>query len=66
MHDVSGLKEERKKRGFNQAEMAEKMGMSAPAYCRKENGLRRFTIEELRSLKEVLSLSDKKFKSIFM
>lgn len=47
------MKECRKKMGLSQKEVAAKLGITQQAYGQKENGHRKFTIDELFKLEEI-------------
>ncbi|MGL5718812.1 MAG: helix-turn-helix transcriptional regulator [Paraclostridium sp.] len=51
------VKEYRIKNGYTQEQMADMLGIKQQSYCRKENGQRGFTVEELFILEAVLKAS---------
>lgn len=57
------LKAERVKKELNQKDVADKLGLSASAYCDKENGKRKFTVREAILLSDLLEFD---IKEIFL
>jgi len=49
----SSIKAERVRRGLTQVQVAEKLHMSKNAYSLKENGIRKFNLNEFRTLLEI-------------
>lgn len=47
------IKSLRELHDLNQEEMAQKLGISKPAYFKKENGITEFTISEAKNLAEI-------------
>lgn len=51
------VKEYRKKKGYTQKELAEKLGIKQNSYSDKENGKRGFNVKELLLLEKILDAS---------
>ncbi|MDU8964577.1 helix-turn-helix domain-containing protein [Clostridium tertium] len=62
---VENLKQIRKKSKFNQKELGEKLRISQSSYNKKENGINPFTIDEIKELRTIFSLSNKDIIEIF-
>ena len=50
------LKEARGRKGLTQIQLAEAIGLSTIGYSRKENGIRKFTEEEIKNICQVLEM----------
>lgn len=48
---------------YNQTQMAELLGIGLTAYNQKENGIREFTIEEIKKMVEIFGVT---FEEIFL
>lgn len=59
------LKGKRVESGYTQQELAEKIGISAISYTRKENGIRDFSCREAAGIAKELGLSNKDIVKIF-
>lgn len=54
------LKSERVKKELTQKQVADKLGLSPGAYCDKENGRRKFTVNEAIRLSDLLECDIRK------
>lgn len=59
------LREERAKLGLTQKEMAEAIGKSVSAYCKREVGIIDCTAREIKIIKKTLQLSPSRIDEIF-
>lgn len=57
------LKELRLSKGIKQIDMANKLKLEPTTYCQKENGSRRFTVEEAIMISDIL---ERDIKEIFL
>ena len=51
------MKEYRKRKGYTQEQVAEKLGIKQNTYSEKENGKRGFNVKELLLLEKILEAS---------
>lgn len=63
--NIDKLKEAIKESGLKKAYLAQQLGLSAPTFRSKVNGLSAMTYDEVAKLKYLLKLSDKEFHEIF-
>lgn len=59
------LAAERVRLGYNQKQLAKKMGMTPVTFSYKERGIARFTCEEIVCLSEILGLNYTQVNDIF-
>lgn len=50
------IRELRKRVGFTQVEMAEKLGVSQPQFARLENGVNEITLSQIRKIASILGV----------
>jgi len=62
---VNELKAERVRKQLTQKEMAKKLKITEATYCQKENGTRKFTLNDAKVVSSILSLSPQKICDIF-
>lgn len=65
MLDVVLLDEYFQKKNIKQYELAELMGITAPALCSKMKGVRAFSVEESIRLSQILEIKWTDYKRIF-
>ena len=51
------VREYRKLNGYNQEDLARLLSITQSAYSRKENGKRRFTMDEITKLKDIFRVT---------
>ena len=51
------IKKFRKRLGFSQEYMAQRLGITQASYSFKESGIRKFSIKELKMLKRILNVT---------
>ena len=64
--DIQKLKGARISKGYTQAHIARKLGISTKTYNRKELGLTEFNRSEIKKLMEILDLDYKDIAKIFL
>ena len=51
------IREYRKLNGYRQIDLAKLLGIKQNTYSKKENGLSRFTIDEMKKLKDIFKVT---------
>lgn len=64
--NTNELKAEVARRGMTLGELAESIGLSWSGFWKKTAGQNSFTLEEVRTIRDTLSLDDKAIKNIFL
>lgn len=59
------LKEYRLEKGFTQQKLAYQLDMDKTSYCKRENGVIDFSLEEIKKIVKVLKMSEKDIIRIF-
>lgn len=52
--------------GLKKTYIAERLGLSYQGYLKKENGINQFVSSEIKTMKDLLHLSDKEVGEIFL
>lgn len=63
---IAKLKDLRKKAKYNQEHIGVQLNISQSTYNKKENGINPFTLEEIKLLKNILSINDIDIIDIFL
>lgn len=63
--NVLELKSRRVRMGLTQQELANKLGLKAPTYNKKEKSINPFTLDEVKKIKSILSLTNDDIEKIF-
>lgn len=66
MTDVNRLKEVVRDSGLKKVYIAERLGITYQGYLKKENGENEFMASEIKSMQELLGLSAKDTREIFL
>ena len=66
MTDTTKLKQMIESSGLKKVFIAEQLGLSYQGYLKKENGINDFTSSEIRTMKDILHLTDKEVTQIFL
>lgn len=63
--NLTELRVERLRRSLTQRQIAKKLGITEVSYCRKENGIREFSREEVKNIAIELNISIDRVNEIF-
>jgi DNA-binding XRE family transcriptional regulator len=66
MTDVNRLKEVVRDSGLKKVYIAERLGITYQGYLKKENGENEFMASEIKTMQELLGLSAKDIREIFL
>lgn len=64
--NASELKAELARRNLTQMELSTAIGLSWSGFWKKVTGQNSFTVDEVRKIRDVLDLDDKRIKEIFL